>query len=510
MMLLSVNHLSFSYSHHRPVLKDISFTLEEGEALAVIGASGSGKSTLLKLIAGLIAPASGSAIKNLAKRPAYVSQEDSLLEWLTVTENIFLPYKLENIPVTAEIREKALQMLTAVGLEDFADCYPSQLSGGMKKRAELARALTYNPDLILLDEPFSALDIITREHLTVLYADLSKKSGSTLILITHSIDEACYLADKIILLAGKPAIIAKEVQNDRTANASKHFLLSKETAANSKFLRSVLESGNQMQTLTEEIPELPARTPHRFFKRAAETFSLLTLFMGALLLVKSLFKIPDYLLPSPLAVLQLFIKTLASATIFTDVAYTVTESLSGFIIALLLALPAGYVINRFAFLRRFLLPSLIAANAVPIVALAPFLVLWFGLGLAPKIIAAMLIVFFPLLISTIQAFKLAFKQVRMHLFFFKPSLIKGVFNLELPAALPVIFSGIKVSVTTSVIGAVVGEFVSGSKGLGSLLTIAKANFDLPLMFVALIWLIILSLIYYFTVSYIEKKLLHRL
>jgi NitT/TauT family transport system permease protein len=161
-----------------------------------------------------------------------------------------------------------------------------------------------------------------------------------------------------------------------------------------------------------------------------------------------------------------------------------------------ITLVLGYVIAKSRLLSNLLMPYLVAANTVPSVALAPFLVLWFGFGLAPKVITSVIVVFFPMLISNVSAIRLAQDECRDLVNFYRPGALKTFVKFEFPAALPVIFSGIKVSITLSVIGAVVGEFVSGHQGLGSLVRTAKANFDMELMFVGLIWLIITGLTYY--------------
>ncbi|MCL2520068.1 MAG: ATP-binding cassette domain-containing protein [Spirochaetaceae bacterium] len=495
-MIVTAANLSFSYEHL--ILNNLSFSLQQGETLAIIGSSGVGKSTLLKIIAGLLPPTGGDLFNN-AKKPIYVSQEDSLLNWLTIIQNVALPYTIKGEPL-AKIKDKALTALSLVGLEGYADSYPHQLSGGMKKRAELARALAYEGDLILLDEPFSALDILNREKLNVLVAQLTKQTGAGLILVTHSIDEACYLADKILLL-NSPPHSEELLINDKAGNNSDDFILSEQSRANSNHLRLALKNNNE----AIKTAKTPAKNVlfNKFKQLGLAVISLIT-FLLAISLVKTVFNIPDFLLPYPATVARLFFTTLFNGFIFKDLSYTIMASLGGFGLALLLALPCGYTIARFKPLKELLLPPLIAANTIPIVALAPFIVMWVGLGLTPKIITAALIVFFPILITSITAFRLARKQTAMHLFFYKPNLLRGLFLLELPASLPTIFSGIKISLATSVVGAVIGEFISGADGLGSLLTIAKASFNTPLMFVALVWLVILGLTYYAAAALLEK------
>ena len=208
------------------------------------------------------------------------------------------------------------------------------------------------------------------------------------------------------------------------------------------------------------------------------------------------FHIPDYIFPAPMAILKRFVSTLLDGSIFPNLWATMYESSMGFAIAFGVTLVLGYAIAKSKLISNLVMPYLIALNTIPSVALAPFLVLWFGFGYVPKVVTAIIVVFFPMLINNIAAIRLAAERVSTLVQFYRPGPGRAFSKFELPAALPVIFSGIKVSITLSVIGAVVGEFVSGHEGLGSLVNIAKANFDMVLMFVGLIWLGLLGLSYY--------------
>ncbi|MBE6628324.1 MAG: ABC transporter ATP-binding protein [Ruminococcaceae bacterium] len=191
---MKIHELSFSYGK-KQVLRDLSLEVAPGEIVAIMGASGCGKSTLLQLTAGLLKPDSGR-IESDAKRISYAFQEPRLFPWLTVKENLeaVLPRTLEN-------RENAiLRALEAVELADSADLYPDALSGGMKSRAALARALVFGGDLFLLDEPFAALDRELRMRLGDRLKQTIKERGGSAILVTHHPEDAERLADRIITL----------------------------------------------------------------------------------------------------------------------------------------------------------------------------------------------------------------------------------------------------------------------------------------------------------------------
>ena len=191
--MLEFQSVCFSYEK-KPVLTDLSFSLADGEILAVMGESGCGKSTLLRLAAGLLKPQSG-LILSRAQQIAFAFQEPRLFPWLTVGENIraVLKDRIESDRIMREV-------LVSVELSDAETLYPDQLSGGMKSRAALARALAYGGDLLLLDEPFAALNEELRAELSVTLRERIKQSGASAILVTHQRTDAEWMADKILVL----------------------------------------------------------------------------------------------------------------------------------------------------------------------------------------------------------------------------------------------------------------------------------------------------------------------
>jgi NitT/TauT family transport system ATP-binding protein len=202
-----------------PVLDDVSFALREGEIVALLGKSGSGKSTLLRCVAGLIAPSSGTvtyrgALLNGANPGvAMVFQSFALLPWLTVQQNVELAMEARNVP-EAQRRDKALRAIDLIGLDGFESAYPKELSGGMRQRVGFARALSVEPDALLMDEPFSALDVLTaanlRGELTRLWEGKEFPVKGVLI-VTHNIEEAVQLADRILVLSANPGRIRAEL-----------------------------------------------------------------------------------------------------------------------------------------------------------------------------------------------------------------------------------------------------------------------------------------------------------
>lgn len=197
------------------VLQDISINITSGDFISILGASGSGKTTFLRLVAGLDRPTNGEINFSNSSQLSYVFQDPCLLPWLTVEENIKLPFQL--------LREKPARvedMLELVGLQNFKTFYPGQLSGGMKMRVSLARALITNPEIILLDEPFGALDEMTRFQLQDELRSIWHERKMTILFVTHSISEAVYLSNRVFLLDKRKKNFVRETRVDLPASRS--------------------------------------------------------------------------------------------------------------------------------------------------------------------------------------------------------------------------------------------------------------------------------------------------
>lgn len=194
------------------VLQDIRVDLVPGEVVSLVGASGCGKSTLLRIVAGLDRQYSGSArvlgepVQLHSRHVGFIFQEPRLLPWLTVAENV--GFELGRAGAN---HPRVKELLAEVGLGDYAHAYPKQLSGGMAQRASIARGLFTQPELLLLDEPFSAVDAFTKMRLQDLLLNVAARHGTTLLLVTHDIDEAVYLSDRVLVMASKPGRISGEV-----------------------------------------------------------------------------------------------------------------------------------------------------------------------------------------------------------------------------------------------------------------------------------------------------------
>jgi NitT/TauT family transport system ATP-binding protein len=220
--LLKLSGISKVFANKTVALEGVDLTIMPGEFLTLLGPSGCGKSTLLKMIAGLGQPTTGiidwpqssyDAEGEPDRMIGFVFQEPTLLPWRTVFDNVYLPLKLAG-HAKAKVRDRIMDVLKQVGLQRFADAQPRQLSGGMKMRVSIARALVTRPRILLMDEPFAALDEITRTKLNNDLLTLFAGQGLTVIFVTHSVYESVYLSSRIIIMSARPGRISAEITND--------------------------------------------------------------------------------------------------------------------------------------------------------------------------------------------------------------------------------------------------------------------------------------------------------
>jgi NitT/TauT family transport system ATP-binding protein len=233
-------------------LTDVSLSIKSGEFVSLLGPSGCGKSTLLKLVAGLDTATAGRlslAGATIWGPPAglgMVFQKDVLLDWRNVLQNVMLPVEFQDLD-QAEYLDRAKQLLTLFGLGDFLDKHPWELSGGMRQRVAIGRALVTNPSLLLMDEPFGALDALTRDQLNLELQDIWMRSGKTIIFVTHSIAEAILLSDRIYVMAARPGRIVEVVDVDFPRPRTLAVRESPQFSAYTRRVRQIFESSGVFQ-----------------------------------------------------------------------------------------------------------------------------------------------------------------------------------------------------------------------------------------------------------------------
>lgn len=220
MRIFHMENVSKSFTNNRKekiqAIKNVSFDVQEHEFISIIGPSGCGKSTLLKLISDLELRDDGDIIfdfDNTKDNLGFVFQDSILFPWKNVYDNIILPLEIKGIKTQANL-DYIETLLKLVNLDEFRNSLPKELSGGMKQRASIARSLSYNPSLLLMDEPFGALDAITRDGLNVELRRIWKETNKTILFVTHDIEEAVFLSTKVIVLSNRPSTIREQIDID--------------------------------------------------------------------------------------------------------------------------------------------------------------------------------------------------------------------------------------------------------------------------------------------------------
>nr|WP_241768732.1 ABC transporter permease subunit [Meiothermus taiwanensis] len=459
----------------REVLKGVDLEVKRGEFIAIIGPSGGGKSTLLRVIAGLQKAHQGQV--EVAGQPAMVFQDYRLLPWRTVEQNIRLPIELTG-------RGK---IETHLGMKPYLKLYPHQLSGGMKARVAIARALAQEAEVLLMDEPFAALDALVRERFNLELKQLHERTGKTILFVTHSIREAVYLADRVVVLTGGRIDTILETKDQGRI-----------TAFTDGLEAELRERLGVVDSTFIEPPPKPLRPPW-------EIFGVLGL-GGLFFLIWSLLaaRIPLFV-PSPAEVGQAMV---ANFPLLLQSAWATLEAaFLGIAGSLLLGLPLGYAMGRSRALERLFSPFIVALQAVPTIIIAPLLVIWFGYGLSSKIITVILISIFPVLVSTMVGVR-EVDRVYREVFQTMGASAWGVFSkLEFPGALPVVLGGLRLTVSLALIGAVVAEFVFGGAGLGYLANSERLNFRYANAFAAVGVTVVLGIALYGLVAWLESFVL---
>ena len=527
--LIEVKDIGMTFEAEKnPVraLQNVSFNVKEGEFLSIIGPSGCGKTTLLRIIGGLLKQTEGEVIfkkgtvTELHKNSGFVFQDPTLLPWRKVFGNILLPLEVAKKDLGAEEEKKVKDLLAMVDLTGFENSYPNELSGGMKQRVAIARALAQDPLVLLMDEPFGALDEITRGRMNFELLRIWKETGKTVIFVTHSIPEAVLLSDRIVILSERPGTV-KEVLDIKLKRERDMSII--ETEEFSKYVQKVRKALgaytngrihiNAKAAKGEEVKP-PKRLEDFIPAPKISTLTLYAMYIVVFLLtigiwkgLTSLFHIPSFLLPPPEDVFFEYISLLMNGLLLKHTYVTLYETITGFLAGAAIGMLLGYPLAKSRKLERILSPYIVAAQTAPKIALAPLIVIWLGFGLSSKFFLVALIVFFPIFVNMITGMR----SVDMNLLELMKSTGASKFDIfkkiEMPSSLPMLFAGFKTGITLAVIGAVVGEFVGANAGLGYLTIYAAGLMDTTQVFVAILQLTVLGIVLYALVSFIGKKLM---
>lgn len=540
MATVRLKNLSFSYpirGSSIPVLKNLDAEFEEGKISAIVGRSGCGKTSLLRLIAGLSQPTEGSVhidgapTGGIREKTSIIFQDYGLLPWANVWSNAELGLKAKGISSQERLR-RVDPILAELGLSPFKRLFPARLSGGMRQRVAIARALASDSDLLLLDEPFSSLDAISREALQDNLLETQRRHKTTIILVTHSIEEAAYLADTVYLLDGAPAsLTARHDTGRRNAESRKAPEKSQapESAVQSEL--STVESDritgspgsyrnspsyfSDIATLRRLFTSLPPAKPEPpkptrkmpqtlrgFFSRLAKILVAGCIILAAWAGFAALLGKP--FLPKPGIALAVLAQGLQNGLLLGHIG----ASLRRIFLALILAAPPawalGLLAGRIKAAETLLSPVMYLFHPLPKVAFLPILMLLLGLGDGSKVALMGLVIFGQLFMAARDSAKAI-----------APPLLDSVRSLGCrswgifrwviaPATLPSLLSALRVSLGTAIAVLFLSETFASMDGLGWYIMDAWSRVNYPDMYAAILALALLGLGLYLILDALES------
>lgn len=514
------------------VLRHVSFDVKQGEIVSIVGESGSGKTTLLRIIQGLIRNDSGHVqidgemVTEAGRDRGFVFQQATLLPWRSVRDNV--EFGLEFLGMARKKRtERARTLLNLVGLESSGEQYPHQLSGGMQQRVGLARALAIDPAILLMDEPFSALDAQTREVLQSELLRIQSQTGKTILFVTHDLDEAIYLSNRIIVLAARPGRVGRIIEvpfpypreglSEMRGDLEFQRIRSEISQLIGKSSRLVHRSEDQAglvsaqnthdddrrtsgkgastldaaQTDSSDIEDVepPVSSQARFW-----LFRLISIVavLGGWEIVGR--RVNPLFMSYPSAITRAAARLVKSGELFAALESSLEVLLLGFAIAAIIGVALGLLIGRYRSMEAATDWLVNALYATPLVAIVPLVTLWFGLGVAAKLFIIAVLAVFPVLINTVAGVRnvpaslidvgAAF-AAKEHQVFVK---------IILPSAIPFMMTGLRLGVGRAIIGMVVAEFFTAITGLGALIVKYGNQYDTASMFVPILVLMLLGVL----------------
>jgi NitT/TauT family transport system ATP-binding protein len=536
-------------------LDHVSLTIPTGSFTAVIGPSGCGKTTLLRLGSGLELPSQGTTfcdgieVADLNRRVGFITQDSNLYAWMTVLENVEFALDVRGIPAEERHRRSA-EYLRMVGLEGFEHHYPHQLSGGMQKRVSIIRTLIYEPDTVLMDEPFGALDSQTRMGLQNDLLKIWSTRRQTILFITHDLTEAISLSDRIVVMSQRPGHIIRtfdiplerprdvfsiqadpgfgQIYNEIWSTLRGEVIASLEPEQQgdgSRRRELPAPAGNGATAAEPKAPSdggaAPAARADSTAGRAARGFfSTVNLYralmlagvLGAWEVASDLALIDPLVFSHPLGVFESLVhllrgEAISGGTIYDQIRVTVSEMLTGFAIGGLIGMSLGFLLGRTRMLARVLEPFILATFGVPIIAIAPIFILLLGIGYPSKIGIATMTSFFVVFFQTYAGVSTINEEQLQLARIMGASRQRIVRRVLIPASLPFIFVGLRQAVPFSMTGAVIGEFVASSSGLGWFIVRASGAFDAAGLFSGLI--IMLFIVWFLgqALGLVERRLM---
>ena len=514
------------------VLDHVSLSVPKNQFVCLLGPSGCGKTTLLRIVVGLSDAdagevlVDGTAVKGSGQDRCMVFQNYGLLPWRTVRENV--EFGLEVSGQSGEQRREICQdAIVKVGLKGFESHYPHQLSGGMQQRTGLARALSKDPKILLMDEPFAAVDMQTRELLQEELLRIWNTTQTTVLFVTHSVEEAVYLGDRVIVMAPRPGRIRADVTIDlpRPRYAT-------DVKASPRFgelcgvLREMLRDGDgsgDRPATARETPEVapaapspsPVAAPAAPAPRRPRSFHI-TDFPNVIRslsvsLTLGLWEwygrgVDPIFMSYPSAIAAAVPAMIAKGELQRPLLLTMEGLAAGFLLAVVLGIIVGLLMGRYRLFDYILDMHISALYSTPNVALIPLLILWFGLGMTSKIAIVFLAAFFPIIVNTYGGVRNVGRGL-VEIAQAEGASEAQIFGkIIVPACLPFIMAGIRLAVGRAVVGMVVAEMFTAMTGLGGAIMYYSNAFATDKLFVVIIVLALLGVGLTEAVKLIEKRM----